>query len=176
MNTNQINVYFRCCCKQCWNPERSFLCSDQWPGLGSVAMLLTIYLLCLCFFLIYKRKKSEFVQILSFTMSFKKALGMINMQSWSSIWKLFMFIPFVLSDYNQFFCFVRLIQLIPFVLSDLIHKVHLRGSFQVTRAAWPHMKKNNYGRSISFGFTMIFVLCSLRITMFIEDAFMIDIR
>ena len=31
---------------------------------------------------------------------------------------------------------------------DLIHKVHLRGSFQVTRAAWPHMKKNNYGRII----------------------------
>ncbi|XP_060596091.1 peroxisomal multifunctional enzyme type 2-like isoform X2 [Ruditapes philippinarum] len=31
---------------------------------------------------------------------------------------------------------------------DLIHKVHLRGSFSVTRAAWPHMKKNNYGRII----------------------------
>lgn len=129
------------------------------------------------FFLIYKRKKSEFVQILSFTMNFKKALGMINRaEVVFYLWKLFMFIPFVLSDYNQFFCFVRLIQLIPFVLSDLIHKVHLRGSFQVTRAAWPHMKKNNYGRSISFGFTMIFVLCSFRITMFIEDAFMIDIR
>lgn len=168
-------MYFRCCCKQCWNPERSFLCSDQWPGLGSVAMLLTIYLLCLCFFLIYKRKKSEFVQILSFTMSFKKALEH-RAEVVFYLWKLFMFIPFVLSDYNQFFCFVRLIQLIPFVLSDLIHKVHLRGSFQVTRAAWPHMKKNNYGRSISFGFTMIFVLCSFRITMFIEDAFMIDIR
>ncbi|KAK3096921.1 hypothetical protein FSP39_004769 [Pinctada imbricata] len=32
--------------------------------------------------------------------------------------------------------------------NDLIHRVHLRGSFQVTRAAWPHMKKNNYGRII----------------------------
>ncbi|CAG2255325.1 HSD17B4 [Mytilus edulis] len=31
---------------------------------------------------------------------------------------------------------------------DLIHRVHLRGSFQVTRAAWPHMKKNKYGRII----------------------------
>ncbi|XP_053405726.1 peroxisomal multifunctional enzyme type 2-like isoform X2 [Mercenaria mercenaria] len=31
---------------------------------------------------------------------------------------------------------------------DLIHKVHLRGSFSVTRAAWPHMKKNNFGRII----------------------------
>ncbi|XP_038078298.1 peroxisomal multifunctional enzyme type 2-like [Patiria miniata] len=31
---------------------------------------------------------------------------------------------------------------------DLIHKVHLRGSFLVTRAAWPHMKKQKYGRII----------------------------
>ncbi|KAK3579995.1 hypothetical protein CHS0354_025319 [Potamilus streckersoni] len=31
---------------------------------------------------------------------------------------------------------------------DLIHKVHLRGAFSVTRAAWPHMKKQNYGRII----------------------------
>ncbi|XP_072050922.1 peroxisomal multifunctional enzyme type 2-like isoform X3 [Amphiura filiformis] len=31
---------------------------------------------------------------------------------------------------------------------DLIHRVHLRGSFMVTRAAWPHMKKNSYGRII----------------------------
>ncbi|XP_045140991.1 peroxisomal multifunctional enzyme type 2 [Echinops telfairi] len=31
---------------------------------------------------------------------------------------------------------------------DLIHRVHLRGSFQVTRAAWDHMKKQNYGRLI----------------------------
>ncbi|XP_075397542.1 peroxisomal multifunctional enzyme type 2 isoform X2 [Tenrec ecaudatus] len=31
---------------------------------------------------------------------------------------------------------------------DLIHRVHLRGSFQVTRAAWDHMKKQNYGRII----------------------------
>jgi 3-hydroxyacyl-CoA dehydrogenase/3a,7a,12a-trihydroxy-5b-cholest-24-enoyl-CoA hydratase len=25
---------------------------------------------------------------------------------------------------------------------DLVHRVHLRGAFMVTRAAWPHMKKN----------------------------------
>ena len=25
---------------------------------------------------------------------------------------------------------------------DLVHKVHLRGAFMVSRAAWPHMKKN----------------------------------
>ena len=31
---------------------------------------------------------------------------------------------------------------------DLIHKVHLRGAFSVTRAAWPHMKKQKYGRII----------------------------
>ncbi|XP_071953344.1 peroxisomal multifunctional enzyme type 2-like [Antedon mediterranea] len=31
---------------------------------------------------------------------------------------------------------------------DLVHRVHLRGAFQVTRAAWPHMKEQNYGRII----------------------------
>uniref|UniRef100_A0A8C9DF45 17-beta-hydroxysteroid dehydrogenase 4 n=1 Tax=Prolemur simus TaxID=1328070 RepID=A0A8C9DF45_PROSS len=31
---------------------------------------------------------------------------------------------------------------------DIIHRVHLRGSFQVTRAAWDHMKKQKYGRII----------------------------
>ncbi|CAH1795822.1 unnamed protein product, partial [Owenia fusiformis] len=31
---------------------------------------------------------------------------------------------------------------------DLIHRVHLRGSFMVTRAAWPHMKKQKFGRII----------------------------
>ncbi|XP_064607862.1 peroxisomal multifunctional enzyme type 2-like [Liolophura sinensis] len=31
---------------------------------------------------------------------------------------------------------------------DLIHRVHMRGSFLVTRAAWPHMKKQGYGRII----------------------------
>ena len=31
---------------------------------------------------------------------------------------------------------------------DLVHRVHLRGAFQVTRAAWPHMRKQNYGRVI----------------------------
>ena len=31
---------------------------------------------------------------------------------------------------------------------DLVHRVHLRGAFQVTRAAWPHMKKQKYGKII----------------------------
>uniref|UniRef100_A0A8B7UYK4 Peroxisomal multifunctional enzyme type 2-like n=1 Tax=Castor canadensis TaxID=51338 RepID=A0A8B7UYK4_CASCN len=31
---------------------------------------------------------------------------------------------------------------------DIIQRVHLRGSFQVTRAAWEHMKKQKYGRII----------------------------
>uniref|UniRef100_A0A3Q2Z173 Hydroxysteroid (17-beta) dehydrogenase 4 n=1 Tax=Hippocampus comes TaxID=109280 RepID=A0A3Q2Z173_HIPCM len=31
---------------------------------------------------------------------------------------------------------------------DLIHRVHLRGSFLVTRAAWNHMKKQMFGRII----------------------------
>lgn len=31
---------------------------------------------------------------------------------------------------------------------DIIHRVHLRGSFMVSRAAWPHMRKQRYGRII----------------------------
>ena len=31
---------------------------------------------------------------------------------------------------------------------DIIQRVHLRGSFLVTRAAWPHMKKQGYGRYV----------------------------
>ncbi|KAM6475423.1 peroxisomal multifunctional enzyme type 2 [Liasis olivaceus] len=31
---------------------------------------------------------------------------------------------------------------------DIIHKVHLRGSFLVTRAAWSHMKNQKFGRII----------------------------
>ena len=29
---------------------------------------------------------------------------------------------------------------------DLVHRVHLRGSFLVTQAAWPHMREQKYGR------------------------------
>jgi 3-hydroxyacyl-CoA dehydrogenase/3a,7a,12a-trihydroxy-5b-cholest-24-enoyl-CoA hydratase len=32
---------------------------------------------------------------------------------------------------------------------DIIMKVHLKGSFMVTRAAWPHMRNNKYGRIIN---------------------------
>ena len=31
---------------------------------------------------------------------------------------------------------------------DLVHKVHLRGAFSVSRAAWPYMKKQKYGRIV----------------------------
>ncbi|XP_004527164.1 peroxisomal multifunctional enzyme type 2 [Ceratitis capitata] len=31
---------------------------------------------------------------------------------------------------------------------DLIHAVHLKGSFKCTQAAWPYMRKQNYGRII----------------------------
>lgn len=34
---------------------------------------------------------------------------------------------------------------------DIIQRVHLRGSFQVTRAAWPHMRQRGYGRIIMTG-------------------------
>uniref|UniRef100_A0A8C9SJD7 Hydroxysteroid (17-beta) dehydrogenase 4 n=1 Tax=Scleropages formosus TaxID=113540 RepID=A0A8C9SJD7_SCLFO len=33
-------------------------------------------------------------------------------------------------------------------MADLINRVHLRGSFLVTRAAWDHMKKQKFGRII----------------------------
>ena len=29
---------------------------------------------------------------------------------------------------------------------DLVHGVHLRGSYKVTRAAWPHFRKQKYGK------------------------------
>ncbi len=32
---------------------------------------------------------------------------------------------------------------------DLVLKVHLYGGFHVTRAAWPHMRENNYGRVVN---------------------------
>eukprot|EP01080_Neovahlkampfia_damariscottae_P006317 gene6317-10324_t len=31
---------------------------------------------------------------------------------------------------------------------DLVYQVHMKGSFKVTHAAWPHMKKNKFGRII----------------------------
>lgn len=31
---------------------------------------------------------------------------------------------------------------------DLIHAVHVKGSFKTTQAAWPHFRKQNYGRII----------------------------
>jgi len=31
---------------------------------------------------------------------------------------------------------------------DLIHRVHVRGAYKVTKAAWPYMREQNYGRII----------------------------
>jgi len=31
---------------------------------------------------------------------------------------------------------------------DLVHKVHMKGAYSVTRAAWNHMRDNNFGRII----------------------------
>jgi 3-hydroxyacyl-CoA dehydrogenase/3a,7a,12a-trihydroxy-5b-cholest-24-enoyl-CoA hydratase len=31
---------------------------------------------------------------------------------------------------------------------DLVHRVHLKGAFKVTRAAWPHLKDQGYGRIV----------------------------
>lgn len=35
----------------------------------------------------------------------------------------------------------------PYIL-DIIHKVHMLGAFKVTRAAWPYMKEQKYGKVI----------------------------
>ena len=32
--------------------------------------------------------------------------------------------------------------------ADVVQRVHRYGSFQVTRAAWPHMRERGYGRII----------------------------
>lgn len=32
---------------------------------------------------------------------------------------------------------------------DLVHRVHLRGTYAVTKAAWPHFLKQKYGRVIN---------------------------
>lgn len=32
---------------------------------------------------------------------------------------------------------------------DIIHRIHLRSAFLITRAAWPHMKRQNYGRIVN---------------------------
>ncbi|CAG5125521.1 unnamed protein product [Candidula unifasciata] len=36
---------------------------------------------------------------------------------------------------------------------DIVHRVHLKGSFLVTRAAWPHMRKQGFGRIIMISST-----------------------
>jgi len=35
-----------------------------------------------------------------------------------------------------------------FYVADLIQDVHLKGAFKTTQAAWPHFRKQNYGRVI----------------------------
>uniref|UniRef100_A0A672Z3Y9 Peroxisomal multifunctional enzyme type 2 n=1 Tax=Sphaeramia orbicularis TaxID=375764 RepID=A0A672Z3Y9_9TELE len=47
-----------------------------------------------------------------------------------------------------FFCINIYFSFILLSTPDLIHRVHLRGSFLVTRAAWNHMKKQKFGRII----------------------------
>lgn len=32
---------------------------------------------------------------------------------------------------------------------DLVQRVHLRGTFKMTKAAWPHMQKQKYGRVVN---------------------------
>nr|BFE94296.1 hypothetical protein GCM10020185_48320 [Pseudomonas brassicacearum subsp. brassicacearum] len=31
---------------------------------------------------------------------------------------------------------------------DLVYRVHVEGAYKVTRAAWPHLREQNYGRVI----------------------------
>ena len=35
-----------------------------------------------------------------------------------------------------------------FLPEDMVHRVHLRGAFIITRAAWPYFRKQNYGRFV----------------------------
>lgn len=35
-----------------------------------------------------------------------------------------------------------------YLLLDLVHQVHLKGSFKTTQAAFPHMKNQGFGRII----------------------------
>ena len=53
---------------------------------------------------------------------------------------------FILSTSHPVYSII--IELLSLSPADLIHRVHLRGSFMVTRAAWPHMKKQKFGRII----------------------------
>ena len=56
---------------------------------------------------------------------------------------------------------------------DLIYKVHVLGAYKCARAAWPHFRKQKYGRVIntasaaglfgSFGQTNYSGMCSLRL-------------
>ena len=32
---------------------------------------------------------------------------------------------------------------------EMVYQVHLKGAFKVTRAAWPHMETNSYGRIVN---------------------------
>uniref|UniRef100_A0AAQ4RN39 Hydroxysteroid (17-beta) dehydrogenase 4 n=1 Tax=Gasterosteus aculeatus aculeatus TaxID=481459 RepID=A0AAQ4RN39_GASAC len=45
-------------------------------------------------------------------------------------------------------CILDLFHNVPMGNNNLIHRVHLRGSFSVTRAAWNHMKNQAFGRII----------------------------
>ena len=41
-----------------------------------------------------------------------------------------------------------------YISVDLVHAVHLKGAFMVTRAALPYMRKQNYGRYSSIPLNM----------------------
>ena len=32
------------------------------------------------------------------------------------------------------------------IIVDIIHRVHVRGAFKVSKAAWSYMKKQSFGR------------------------------
>lgn len=48
----------------------------------------------------------------------------------------------------RLYCLVVEIQWLFVMFADLIHDVHLKGAFKTTQAAWPHFRKQNYGRVI----------------------------
>lgn len=52
-----------------------------------------------------------------------------------------------MSAWSHFFQIT--IERLTFLFRDLVHRVHLRGTYKVLKAAWPHMVKQKYGRIIN---------------------------
>lgn len=52
---------------------------------------------------------------------------------------------------------------------DLVQEVHVKGAFSCTKAAWPHMRKQKYGRIINVSNHILGASCSLSETWTLAD-------